>query len=357
MIDIVRKTFGERGFDALFVTNKTNIFYLTGFRGSNGFVLITKKQLILFTDARYLEKAKKQCTDCKVIDMAPGLMNIIHTSLAKYKIQTFGVEGYDMNLQLYQQLDSLNGFKILDAGRLIEEVRMLKTADELRQIRQSQKLNEQALKILLTELRFGMTEIDVAWRLRCIIHDLGAQDVSFPPIIAFSANAAIPHHESSSKKKLKRGDLILIDMGLLYNGFASDMTRTFFTKVPTKEQAEVYKTVLAAQEAGIQAVRAGEKAGDIDRASREIINRAGYKEKFGHATGHGIGLDVHELPHVSRASQSLLEPGMVVTVEPGIYLPGKFGVRIEDMVELTQRGKQNLTRFPKALDEMILKLK
>ncbi len=357
MIERVREKMEERKLDALFLTNKTNIFYLTGFRGSNGFVLLTKKHLVLFTDARYLEKAKKQCESCRIVDVAPGLMNVIHTVLAKHKVHAFGVEGHDISWQLFSQLDSLNGFRIEDFGRLVEEIRMEKTAEELRALRQSQKLNEQTLRLLLDEIRFGMTEAQVAWKLRMIAHDLGADDMSFPPIVAFGADSSIPHHESSNKKKLKRGDMILIDMGLVRNNFASDMTRTFFTKVPTKQQREIYETVLAAQEAGITAISVGVKSGEVDKAAREVINRAGFKDKFGHATGHGIGMDVHELPHLSRSSQMTLGPGMMITVEPGIYLPGKFGVRIEDMIEITAKGKHNITRFPKAISEMILKLK
>ncbi len=356
MINLLRTHLEENKLDALFVSNKTNIFYLTGFKGSNGSVLVTKNHLYLLTDSRYTEKAEKTtCKECRVVDMAPGLFNVIHTLLIKHRIKVFGIEAADLSVAFFNRLDSLNGFAIKPADEILSSIRAVKSKEELRQIRQSQKLNEQVLRLLLPEIKVGKTETDIAWKVHQISRDLGADGVSFDPIIAFGANTAMPHHEPSNKKKLKRGDMILIDMGVMVNDFASDMTRTFFTKAPTKQQREVYEAVLEANMRAIQTISPGITCDEVDKAARKYIRDAGYYKKFGHATGHGIGLDVHEEPRVAKGIETELRAGMVITVEPGIYLPGKLGVRIEDMIEVTDKGKQVLTKYPKDIGKMILK--
>jgi len=356
MLDTLRTLLEENKLDALFVSNKTNIFYLTGFKGSNGYVLVTKNHLYLLTDNRYTEKADKTtCKDCRVVDIAPGLFNVIHTIFIKHRIKSFGIESADISVAFFNRLDSLNGFKIKPADKILSSIRAKKSKTELRHIRQSQKLNEQVLKLLLPEIKVGKTEADIAWKVHTIARDLGADSVSFDPIIAFGGNTAMPHHEPSKKKKLKRGDMILIDMGVMVNNYASDMTRTFFTKTPTKQQREVYEAVLEANLRSIKSIKPFVTCDEVDKVARMSIREAGYYKKFGHATGHGIGLDVHEEPRVAKGITTQLEEGMVITVEPGIYLPGKLGVRIEDMIEVTKTGKQVLTKYTKELEKMIFK--
>jgi Xaa-Pro aminopeptidase len=357
MLQKVREYLQKQKIDALFVSDKTNIFYLTGFRGSNGYVLVTKNHLYLFTDSRYTEKAEKNaCEDCRIIDIAPGLFFMIHNVLVKHKVKSFGIEAQNLSVVFFKKLDSLNGFKIHPADNILSSVRALKRIEELKAIRQSQKLNEQLLKLILDHLKVGVTEADLAWQMQLIAKDLGCQKLAFDPIIAFGANSAMPHHEVSSKKKLKRGDMILIDMGVMVKNYASDMTRTFFTKEPTKQQRHVYETVLEANRRAIQAIAHGTIADEVDKAARKHISHSGYSKKFGHATGHGIGLDVHEMPRIAKGSEEILQAGMVITVEPGIYLPGKLGVRIEDMVEVTEKGKKILTNYTKELSDMVHKI-
>lgn len=358
MISELRAKFDEAKIDALLVTDPTNIFYLSGFKGTNGFVLITKNHQYLITDSRYLEKAERVTSaEWRVADMVGGLTQLICNLALKHKAKSIGVEAYSMKVSLFHNLEQAGcPIKIVPTQYLVEKVRQIKTDAELRALRESQKLNEQVLKLLLKEIKVGGTEAELAWKLRIIAKDIGAQDLSFPPIIAFGAHSSMPHHETSHNKKLRRGDLVLIDMGLIVKNLASDMTRTFFTKTPTKEQREVYEAVLEGQRRAINVVKPKATCDEIDKAARVYICDAGYHKKFGHATGHGIGLDVHEVPAVSKGSKTELVPGMVITIEPGVYLPGRLGVRIEDMVEVTDKGNRNLTGFPKKITEVVLKI-
>lgn len=357
MLERIRKQLHKQQLDALLVSSKSNVFYLTGFRGSNGYILVTKNHQYLLTDARYTEKAKKVVPESyRIVDIGEGLFFLLHTLLVKHRVKSIGFEAYDLSYAFYTQLDSLNGFKLHPADDLLKQIRSLKRKEELTCIRKSQKMNELALKLLLDELKVGVTEVDLAWKLQLIAKDLGATKLAFDPIIAFGGNSSIPHHEVSSKKKLKRGDIILIDMGVVVDNYASDMTRTFFTKNPTKQQRHVYDTVLEANERAIAGIKPGASCDTIDKLARRHTSHSGYSKKFTHATGHGIGLDVHEYPRVAKGSKDTLKSGMVVTVEPGIYLPGKLGIRIEDMVEVTDKGKKVLTRYEKQIGNMIKKI-
>lgn len=342
--------------DALLVTHLSNVFALSGFRGTNGLVLITDKQNYLFTDPRYIEKAESVIpAGWKVIDMSAGLFDQLQTLIAKRRLKRVGFEAAQVTVAFYKRLQTLTGVTWVETMDLVEQERMIKDLAGRKALRLSQRLNEETLKLTLERLKAGMTESAVAWMIRCMAHDLGADDVSFPPIVAFGAHTARPHHEPTSKK-LKRGDMVLIDMGIMHRAYASDLTRTFFTKVPTAEQGDVYQTVLTAHQSAVLAVRPGAKADDIDRAARLFISDSGYKGRFGHATGHGIGHDVHELPRIAKGSPTPLQTGMVIAIEPGIYLPKKFGVRIEDLVEVTEQGCKSLNHLPKDLESVRIKL-
>lgn len=358
MKNFLQERFKEAKVDALLVTDATNIFYLSGVKASHAYILLTKKQAYFLTDSRYTEKAHKHTSDdMHVLDLADGVMTTIQSLCMKHKVKALGIEPHAMNLAFYQKLkNSGSPLKLVKTNYLLEKIRMIKRGDELKALRQSQKLNEQALKLLLQEVKVNMTEADLAWKLRLIANDLKTQGFSFDPIIAFGSHAAMPHHEVSSKKKLRKGDMILIDMGVMVKGYASDMTRTFFTKAPTSQQEEVYKTVLEAQEKAIAMIMPGVTCDDVDKAARKHISRSGYSKKFGHSTGHGIGMDVHEIPGVGKGNPMELEPGMVITVEPGIYLEGRLGVRIEDMLEVTVSGSKNMTKYPKKIEEMLIKI-
>jgi Xaa-Pro aminopeptidase len=356
MLVALREVFQQQKIEALFVSHPSNVFALTGVRTSNGYALVTKSAAYFFTDPRYLEKAEAVLDeDWDLRDLAGGFLDQVQTLVAKHRIKKLGIEAGHMTVAMKKRLDSLAGVDLVDTVEVVEHLRMIKHVEALRCLRQSQKLNEVVLQMVVERIRAGMSEIDVSWMIRCLCHDVGASDVSFPPIVAFGAHTARPHHEAS-EKKLKRGDMVLIDMGVVYKNYASDLTRSFFTKGPTSEQGDVYTTVLMAHQAAARMIKSGAKADDVDRAARLFISDSGYKKKFGHATGHGIGLDVHELPRVAKGDQTVLAPGMVITVEPGIYLPGRLGVRIEDMIEVTASGSKVLNHFSKELVTARIKL-
>jgi len=342
---------------ASLITSKSNIAYLSNFTGSSGFMLITKSKKYLFTDFRYIERAKNTIKKgIEIIDITKVWRNPKdlkahwQSILKKHKIKTLGVEESDLTVTKYKKFKKISPkIKLVDISEEIEKKREVKSKTEISLIKKSQKINEKvfiAIKKIIQTHKSSITEIDIAWKIKQLGNEFGAEDVSFSPIVAFGKHSALPHHEPS-KIKLKKGDIILIDMGMKYKGYCSDMTRMIFTSKPTTFQKEIYDIVLKAQEAGIKNIKAGVSGEKTDKITRDIIKDAGYGEQYGHAGGHGIGLDVHEIPSIAEKYKKPLRENSIVTVEPGIYIPGKFGVRIEDMILVTKTGSKNLTNIPK----------
>lgn len=351
---------------AAIYTDKTNIKYLTNFAGSAGFVLQTPTKIYLYTDSRYSEGARSLVKKgVEVIDNSRIWRDEAETAkkwtaiLKKHKIQEIGLEEHEMSIsrfKFFKKQLKLDGktLKITNISGELEKVRALKTSEEIKLLEKSQHINEQVfleaqkriLQAAHSFLKHTPSEKEVAWWIIQLARELGADEISFEPIVAFGEHSASPHHHPTDRK-LKRGDTVLIDMGMKYQGYCSDMTRTFFPWGANREQGEIHEIVLRAQLAGIAAMKPGISGHEADLAARTIIDHAGYADKFGHSTGHGIGLDVHEFPSSSPKVKALFAPGMVITVEPGIYLPGKFGVRIEDMVLITENSHRNLTKLPK----------
>lgn len=232
---------------------------------------------------------------------------------------------------------------------------MSKTETEIKLIKKAQSITDDLLIELKKILKAGMSELDIAWKIRLLAHELGADDISFEPIVAINENAAAPHHQNSSRK-LKKGDRLLLDMGVLYQGYASDMTRVLFSKKPTEFEQKIYTIVWTAQEQAIAQIKAGKHGKEIDTIARSVIQDAGYGEYFTHSLGHGIGLDVHELPNLSSRYDKPLVEHSVVTSEPGIYIEGKIGIRLEDMVIVGENKAVNITKSPKALEDCIIQI-
>jgi len=317
---------------ALFVSNPYNVRYLSGFFGTNGSLLVTPSKVVLITDARYFMTAKKAKLD--YYDQSKGFKGIIG------RLKTVGFEDDYMTvakLKAYRKMLPKVSFKPVSG--IVESLRIIKDNAEIKIIKEAVKIACKSLDKLEKKLKPGMTEDDVEWEFLKIIRGFGADDFSFPPIITFGKDTADIHHQKQSGNKLKKGDMVLIDSGIIYKGYITDMTRVFFKRKPSSFEQKIYTTVLESNQTAIKAIRPGVKFSDIDRAARLIIETAGYGEYFTHSTGHGTGLEVHESPNVSFSSKSKVERGMVFTIEPGIYVEGKGGVRIEDMVYVKSNGK------------------
>lgn len=341
----------------ILVTNKTNIRYLSGFSGTAGSLVIAGKRGWLFTDTRYHLVAKKVLPrGFRLIDVTGGFEKPWRDFLKKKRVNRLGVEGNSMSLQFWKQLKKMSrGVKFVDVGHALDERRIVKKPLEIERITKAQKITDEIFTALKKWLKPDVSEKTIAWKIESLAHDFGADDISFPPIIGINEHSASPHHQNTDRK-LKRGDLILIDMGVIYKGYCSDMTRVLFANTPTAEQSAIYQLVLEAQETAIQKLKAGVTGRTADSFARNIIEKAGYGKHFGHSLGHGVGLDIHELPNLSRKYSGKIPAGSVVTAEPGVYLPGKFGVRLEDMVVVGASGVRNLTKSPKAIQKCVIRL-
>ncbi|MFH1284876.1 MAG: aminopeptidase P family protein [Candidatus Peregrinibacteria bacterium] len=333
---------------AFLITDKSNIKYLSNFSGSHGFMLLTKSARYLFTDFRYLQRARKSVKkNIRVLDVKEDFKSI----LVRHRVRFLGIEESNLTIAKFKKIKTLAGkIRFTDISGKSESLREIKSKEEIKLITKSQRINEKVFlaikKIIQTETH--LTELKLAHRVRLLAYEFGADDVSFEPIVAFGNHTSIPHHEPDNTK-LKKGDIIMIDMGMKYKGYCSDMTRMIFTAPPTKKQREIYNLVLKAQLSAIKGISSGITGRKADSLARKIIEKAGYGENYGHAGGHGVGLDIHESPSLSEKYTKRLKVNSIITVEPGIYFEGKFGVRIEDMILITKTGNKNLTSLPKTI--------
>lgn len=344
----------------LLITNRANIQALSGFTGTAGTLLVDGKKGFLFTDARYHLVAQRVLPKhIQLVDVTKlGFFATWKKFLATHKkIAHIGIEESDMSVHFWRELKKVSGkTTFVDVSREVSEKRIVKRPEEIILIKKAQQITDRVFSELIKKLRIGQSEKQIAWMIEELAHECGADGLSFPSIIGINENSASPHHHVSDKK-LTKGALILIDMGVSFKGYCSDMTRMLFTKAPTHEQEEVYECVRLAQQRAAQKVRAGTTGVLADQYAREVIAKAGYEKYFTHSLGHGVGLEVHELPNLSSRYTGILPAGCVVTLEPGIYLDGNFGVRIEDMVVVTKTGTECITKSPKSLKESIIQLR
>ncbi|MGN0537555.1 MAG: M24 family metallopeptidase [Acutalibacteraceae bacterium] len=341
------------GADAALLISNENRRYFTDFVSSLGYLLVTKVEAYLLVDSRYAEAAQKQAKDCVVKPFAK-LSDSVHEIVKMHDIKDILLEGSAFTINDAKKMEELFGEcgvtvqKTSELNRIVERMRVVKSADEIEKMTKAQRLTEEAFEDTLNHLAVGMTERDVALDLEYRMRKLGADGVSFDLITISGAKTSMPHGVPDNKK-IEKGDFVLFDIGATFEGYHSDMTRTVAMGNISDKQKFVYQVVLDAQMRGLQKVKAGITCGDVDNACRSYIYQAGFEGKFGHSTGHGVGLEIHEKPTISPENEKVLKSGMVITVEPGIYLPEEFGVRIEDMVVVTEDGCINLTNSPKEL--------
>jgi Xaa-Pro aminopeptidase len=347
----IEATLGPNQLDALLVTHLPNIRYLCGFTGSAGALLAGGGYRVFFTDGRYTEQARAEVQGARVVIARNGPLAAAAAAIPKRKIRSLGVESEHMTVAMRESLRRMlgGGARLRSTTGLVERARMIKDAGELERLRAAVLLGARLFEeVALKVIRAGVTEVKVAAEIEYAARRAGAAQMAFETIVASGPRAAMPHGRASTHAIPARG-FVILDFGVILGGYCSDMTRTVHVGRPSAQARRMYAAVREAQQAGVEAVRPGATAGQVDLAARRALRRAGWGRYFTHSTGHGVGLEIHEPPRLGRGQTEVLQPGMVVTIEPGIYVPGSGGVRIEDMVVVTQRGCEVLTPATKQL--------
>lgn len=339
--------------DAVIISDKLNIRYLSNFTGSSGYLYVSKRKKILLTDFRYLEQASNQCSEFEIIDFfKKGLIETLNDIIEEDNAHSIGFEDSKITYKEFVNFeDGLKNVEFVELNDLVEEIRMVKDKEELENIKVAAEIGDKAFKHILDFIKPNMTEWEVALEIEYFMRKNGAVKLSFDTIVASGIRSSLPHAEPTNKKIVK-GDLVTFDFGCIYNGYCSDMTRTIIMGKANDKQKEIYNTVLTASDRALESIRAGLKGCEVDKIARDVIDDAGYKEYFGHGLGHSLGLFIHESPRLSPKDNTVLKENMVMTVEPGIYIPNVGGVRIEDLVCITKEGHINFVTSPKELFEL-----
>lgn len=343
--------------DAILVTNEVNVRYLTGFTGDSTHLLLSPKFSRLISDSRYTTQIEEECPgiEAHIRTQKTKLIDSVAEVLSKAKLGKIGYEAEQVSVAFFERLkDAAKTVGFIPANGLVEELRAVKDAGEIAEIREAIRLAERAFLVAVAGLTPDMTEIEVAHELEATLRRFGSPGVSFDPIVGAGDRAALPHYRPV-RRRIGDAGLLLIDWGARgVGGYVSDLTRTFAIAKISAKLSKIHKIVNDARQAAISAVRPEVKAADVDAAARTVIEKAGFGKNFGHGLGHGIGLEVHESIRLSSISSDVLKPGMVFTVEPGIYLPGWGGVRIEDNVLVTRDGCEVLSTLPRELEQVAL---
>jgi len=345
----LREKMQQQNVDAVVVTSAENRYYFSNFRGSSGALLITKDHAILFTDFRYIVQAQAQATQFEVVQHTQNMLALISESIQACSVKHLGLELGTLPTNDYLTFQSLVGsIHISDIEDTFYDIRMIKDADELNCIRTGINMCDASFAHILGFIQPGMCEKDIGLELEFFMRRQGAEGIKANHVIVSGERASLPHGQATDRV-LREGDFLTMDIGARVNGYYSDFTRTLVIGEPTEKQREIYDVVLKAQLASLAAIGPGKVCSELDEVGRAIIRDAGYGPNFGHSLGHSIGLAVHEKPAMRATDSTVLQPGMVITVEPGIYINGYGGVRIEDMLVITEDGYENFTQATKEL--------
>ena len=348
----IQKQLEVQGLDAVLITDEKNQRYATGFPITDGAVFVSRDRAWLITDSRYIESATAAVAGSGITVVLytkeHGLTDCLREAIRESGAEKLAAEDRKLSYSEYLAYEKDLGRELLGAGDMFITLRAVKSGEELDSMREAQRISEKALEAVLHTIKPGMTEKQVAAEL--VYHMLlnGSEANSFDPIVVTGSKTSLPHGVPGDKV-IQAGDFLTMDFGCLKNGYCSDMTRTVAVGYATEEMRSVYDVVLRAQLAGIDAARAGIQGKVIDAAARKVITDAGYGEYFGHGFGHSLGLDIHERPNANPAGEAIMPEGSVCSAEPGIYIPGRFGVRIEDVMILRENGAEVITRSPKEL--------
>ena len=336
-------------FDGVLLTSPHNMRYFSNFSGGEGAVLIQKNSRTLFTDSRYIEQAEKEAKNFDV-SLWKGFTDLC-TFIDEHKFERIAFEDAYLTVDLYNRLKERTKADYVGKSSEIEKKRMIKTSFEIDKIRQAEEIGDRAFSHILSYIKEGVSEREISAELEYFMKKQGAEKTSFDTIAISGKKTSMPHG-TPDEKRIENGDFITLDFGCVYDGYCSDMTRTVVLGKATERQKEIYNVVYEAQMAGLEAIKSGEICKNADKAARDIIEKAGYGQYFGHSLGHGVGLMIHELPNLSPKSDIILEDNMVVSCEPGIYIPDFGGVRIEDLVVVSGEKCTILSKSQKKLTEI-----
>ncbi len=344
----LRQHLATTRFDALLLNHLPNIRYLCGFTGSAGILLVEESGSVFFTDVRYDTQAHEEVKNAKVVIARKSVLQAVADLLGQRRRRAkgwnLGIESEHLTVAERSRLNKLRpaGVTLKDAPAMVERARMVKDEDEIQQIRAAVELGAKLFDRAVEVIRPGVKEVEVAAEMELAARHGGAEEMSFPTIVASGSRSALPHGRAS-EKVIASGAFVVCDFGVILSGYCSDQTRTVWVGGVADDARPAYEAVREAQQAAIHAVRPGITVGEVDSAARKLLQKAGFGRYFTHSTGHGVGLEIHESPRVAEGQQELLQSGMVITIEPGIYFPGKWGIRIEDMVVVREGGCEVLT--------------
>ncbi|PES35481.1 M24 family metallopeptidase [Bacillus thuringiensis] len=344
----IQKQLHNYGIDGLLITKKENRQYATNFTGSAGVVLIAAHKAIFITDFRYVDQAKTEIKAAEIIMHKGNLEEEVANQVSKLNIQKLGIEDNNMTLQQFKKLQKYIHTEMVPVCEIIEDIRLIKDTSEIETMKIAATIADEAFHHIVTFLKPGISETDVRDELEFFMRKKGATSSSFQIIVASGIRSSLPHGVASNKI-IERGDIVTLDFGALYDGYCSDITRTVAIGEPSEEFQKIYNVVREALKRGTEAIKPGETAKSIDDITRNYITEHGYGQYFGHSTGHGLGLEIHEPLRLSQESKATLQEGMVVTVEPGIYIPNWGGCRIEDDIVITKDGYDVITKSNREL--------
>ncbi len=340
----------EKNIEAFVIYKPVNVTYITGFTGDDSVAFVTHDRAIFITDGRYTEQAVKEVKNFEVIEHKNGIKEVLKEYIKTLGIKKLAFEE-SVSYRQYRELKEFLEIDLIPEVNVVETLRMVKDDEEIENIKKAQNITDKAFEHLLNFIKVGMTEKEVALELEYFMKKQGAEALSFDTIVASGKRSSLPHGKAS-EKVIEKGDFVTIDFGCKVNGYCSDMTRTIVMGRASEKQKEIYNVVLEAQQKAIDNLKAGLMAKEADLLARSLIEEKGYGKYFTHSLGHGVGLEIHEAPSLSFKKEEILKERVIVTVEPGIYIPDFSGVRIEDMVLLKEDGVINLTKSPKYLIEL-----
>lgn len=345
----IQRAVVKNNLDGMLFTNLLNIRYLAGYSGSSGVLWVTPRRAVFLTDFRYKEQSAREVKNARTVIIADSLLDDLVKLPEFINARKIGIEEQAMSYFQYRNLQNKSkGKKLVPVSGMAEKLRQIKTAEEIIKIARAAQIADQAFSRILKFIKPGISEKHIATELDHTLKTLGSSNPSFDSIVGSGPNGALPHAQPGDRK-VRKGDFIVLDFGAIYQGYHSDMTRTVCLGHPTEKHLKIYDIVSRAQMAGLKAVKAGIKGKEADLAARKIIDEAGYGKCYGHGLGHGVGLEVHEGPNMGIKSENILPEGSLVTVEPGIYLPGWGGVRIEDLVVVKKNSCRVLSKSTKKL--------